>query len=119
LIEAFRSDDDWLPEWAASRDLAGPHDPFTQSSETVNGQPTGQAHFFASDDDMVILERPGVEGVSDPHIIEIDIDYNLIHESNPECDYLFVPGRQVYEEFWSGHGNGDPVDFDHLPTGCE
>lgn len=119
LIEAFGTDDGGLPEWGPTSDLAGPHDPFTQSSETINGQPRGQAHFFASDDDAVTLDRPGVEGVLDPHIIEIDIDYNLIHDSNPECEYLFRPGRELYADVWSRLGTGEPVDFDYVPAGCE
>ena len=119
LIAAFRDTDGWLPEWGPTTDLAGPHDPFTQSSETHNGQPRGQAHFFTGNEDVVTLDRPGVEGVSDPHVIEIDIDYNLIHDSNPECDYLRGRGSEVYADVWSRLGTGEPVDFAYIPSGCE
>jgi hypothetical protein len=121
LIATFRGDAAGLPAWRPSSDLAGPHDPFTQSAETYHGQPRGQAHFFASDGDAVVLERPGVEGVLEPHLVEIDIDYNLFHESSPECDYRLgtISGRELYEEVWAAEGTSRSVELDYVPTSCE
>lgn len=114
LIGYFRNIHSGLPEWAESNDFAGPHDPFTQSSETQQDTPRGQTHFFAKDTDSVVLSRNGVEGVSDPHIVEIDNDYNFWHDSNPEGTYLTTYGRAVYKRAWNGSGSDNRGDG--LPT---
>jgi hypothetical protein len=65
-----------LPTWWLSYDLAPPHSPFTQSREGVEGKPRGQTHQWAWDYQASVLARPGVYGVYDPQIVEMDIDYN-------------------------------------------
>ncbi len=119
LLAALRSFDGALPEWAASKDLAGAHSPFDATSETLHGQPRGQAHFWSADDKAKPLGRPGVEAVNDPHVIEIDIDYDVFHQSNPEGSY--VPGgygRTFYESVWKEKGKGGSAELDYVPTGC-
>ncbi|MBI1945126.1 MAG: hypothetical protein HYS27_05490 [Deltaproteobacteria bacterium] len=116
LIAAFR--DDALPSWRDTRDLAGPHAPFTASSETELGQPRGQAHFFAADDDAVALDRPGVEGVLDAHALELDLDFNLLHESAPTCEYGGESGLSRYQALWGEHGAGGDAELTYVPGGC-
>ena len=107
-----------LPQWAASNDFKGPHDPFTQSSETIAGSPRGQSHFWSADAEASILQRNGVVGVLDPHIVELDNDYNFIHDSSPEGFYSSTYGRAQYKRSWNwpsdpGHNRGDglPTSF--------
>lgn len=116
LIAALRDVASALPEWGPSTDLAGPHAPFTQSSETVQGSPRGQTHFFARDADATPLARNGVEGLLEPHVVELDNDYNLLHDSNPEGCYglfgLFCKyGRVEFKGSWGALGNQAPTTF--------
>lgn len=86
--------------WGPSSDLGGPHGPFTESAETDEGAPRGQAHYFRD-----VATRPATEPLgrldlvelTDPFSLEMDLDYNCIHESNPLCSYttygaFCVPG---------------------------
>ena len=62
------------------------------------------------------LEREGVEGVFEPHIVELDNDYNILHDSNPEGCYGFAGllctyGRVLYRSSWHGYGNAAPTTF--------
>lgn len=116
LIAAFR--DDALAAWRDSHDLAGPHQPFTASRETHLGLPRGQAHFFSLDDDLVPLERRGVEGVIDARAIEIDLDFNLLHESAPRCDYGDESGLERYQQLWREQAAGGDVELEYVPEGC-
>lgn len=119
LIAALRDTNAGLPMWGSSLDLAGPHDPFTSDSETSIRQPTGQAHFFATDADAVVVVHDGVPMISEPHLVEIDIDYNVIHDSNPVCDYSGgTNGFDRYITDWSAAGAGGAPDFAYLPSGC-
>ena len=118
LARALRADDGGLPAWQGSTDLAGPHDPFTRSLETIAGQPRGQLHLWSSDAQAAALDRPGVVGVVDPRVVEIDIDYNVIHESNPECSYSGASGRARYEALWSNEDVVGGAGFDYAPGGC-
>lgn len=116
LIAAFR--DGALPAWRDTRDLLGPHQPFTASSETDLGQPRGQAHFFAADTDVVALGRPGVEGVIDARALELDLDFNLLHESAPTCEYGGESGLLRYQELWSAQGAAGDAELQFAPDGC-
>ncbi len=118
LIAYLRDLHAGLPEWAASNDFKGPHAPFTQSSETVPGSPRGQSHFWSTDAEASTLQRNGVVGVFDPHIVELDNDYNIIHDSSPEGFYSSTYGRAEYKRNWNwpsdpGHNRGDglPTSF--------
>ncbi len=115
LIDHFRRTSAALPEWHASTDLAGPHAPFTQSAET-QASPRGQTHFWANDSQAVTLARRGVTGVLEPHIVELDNDYNLLHDSNPEGCYGFFGlgctyGRIQFRQAWIGRGNQAATTF--------
>ncbi|HYI01373.1 hypothetical protein [Hyalangium sp.] len=101
--------------WRNSGDLSGPHSPFTQSRETHAGQPRGQTHQFAWDTDAVWVQKPGMSTpVFDPHLVELDLDYNWIHDSNPECYYGGEYGRTRYTNFWRSHGY--PGDLSYQPV---
>lgn len=73
--------------WRRSRDLLGPHDPFTASVESNLGGPRAQVHYFKNPAAAVSLAGRGPElvGVDPASVIEIDQDYNFIHDSNAEC----------------------------------
>jgi len=115
LMTLIRNFDFGLPEWQDSTDPAGAHSPFNNSSETLTGQPKGQIHFWRWDHEAQVLFRPGVVGVYDPHIVEIDMDYNLTHDSNPECHYGGLYGRIKYQNLWSNRGLGGSAEFDYDP----
>lgn len=140
LMDMIRNYEWGLPIFGKSRDLKGPHDPFNGSRETKGGQPTGQMHFWKWDrvctaeitqgcnegSNTMVLQRKGVEGIDDPWIFELDIDYNLPHDSNPECEYGGKTGREKYEKKWwykgkawqpgaEGAGN---AELDWRPSGC-
>ena len=101
--------------WRNSEDLGGPHSPFTQSRETFAGKPRGQTHQFAWDSEVVWVQKSGMAtAVYDPHLVELDIDYNWIHDSNPECSYGGEYGRTVYANFWSTQGW--PADLSYQPV---
>lgn len=102
LIADLRNVSAGLPEWAESNDFAGPHAPFTQSSETRQGGPRGQTHFWSADGDATVLQRNGVVGVSDPHVVELANDYDLVHDASPEGVYTTVYGRAAYKAAWNG-----------------
>ncbi len=101
--------------WRNSEDLKGPHSPFTQSRETHAGKPRGQTHQFAWDSDVVWVQKSGMSTpVYDPHLVELDIDYNWIHDSNPECFYDGEYGRNRYQNFWRSQGY--PGDLSYQPV---
>lgn len=108
--------------WQTSTDFAGPHSPFTQSKETNTNYPKGQMHEFAWDYEAVTLSRPGVYGVFDPHVVELDIDYELgnifsgLHPSNPECSYGGLYGRYKYENNWYARGLGGSAEYNYTPS---
>ncbi len=102
--------------WINSTDLLGSHYPFTKSRQTDNGMPQGQTHFWAWDYNTTTLLRPGVVGVYDTNIVEIDLDYNTLHHSNPERYYNNVYGRQFYENHWRWYGLGGTAELDYSPT---
>ncbi|MCU0240397.1 MAG: hypothetical protein MUC29_13235, partial [Pyrinomonadaceae bacterium] len=116
LIYLMRNIQVGLPSWWKSEDLLGPHHPFTQSRETIGGRPKGQLHNWAWDYQAQYMTRPGVYGVYDPHLVEIDIDYNAIHGSNTECYYGGVLGRYKYQSFWWNQGLGGSAELDYTPS---
>ncbi len=114
----FRLRNIWfgLPLWSDSSDLSGPHDPFTQSRETHPRLPKGQTHQWAWDYEASYLFRENfVNSVFDPGMVEIDIDYNWIHDSNPECYYDGIRGRYYYQNTLGNHGLGGSVELDYTP----
>jgi hypothetical protein len=106
----------FLPNWRNSTDINGPHYPFTQSREGVPGKPRVQIHEWAFDYQSETLYRPGVVGINDPHLVEMDMDYDFLHHSNPECSYDGVYGRNLYQNFYYYQGLGGSAEFDYIPT---
>ncbi|MEZ4222865.1 MAG: hypothetical protein R3B13_18125 [Polyangiaceae bacterium] len=77
--------------WRDSHDLAGPHAPFDRSSETEAAAPRAQAHFFADPKSLVAntpLGRQDLQTLVEPLALELDQDYDCIHDSNPLCSYV-------------------------------
>jgi hypothetical protein len=111
--------------WHESGDLAGPHEPFTMSDETEDGAPRGQIHFFADPASAVAnqpLGRVDVEDVVDPFAMEMDQDYDCVHNSNPACEYTFYgplclpePTELGVTIYTRNYGSFDPT---WRPTGC-
>jgi len=105
LIYALRNIDYAAPTgWRRSGDLKGAHSPFTQTRETNNGKPRGQTQEFGWDYEAVWYTRGVTTPILDPHLVEIDMDYNAWHESNPECYYEGEYGRARYVRAWSRLG---------------
>ena len=111
--------------WRDSHDATGAHEPFTMSDETEDGAPRGQTHFFAdptSAEASAPLGRLDLEDLVDPYALEVDQDYDCIHNSNPACEYtLYGPlclpqptelGVTIYTQ---NYGSFDPT---WRPTGC-
>jgi hypothetical protein len=111
--------------WRNSHDAAGPHTPFDRSCETEGGAPRGQVQYFhdpASAPAMGPLGRMDLATLVDPYALEMDQDYDCVHNSNPTCDYTFYgpacavkptkPGVEIYDETY---GN---VDLAWKPSGC-
>ncbi len=111
--------------WSSSDDCAGPHGPFN-ASETI-GWGSGaappwcgltqdygpQRHHWQYDSEMVSTDgRRGLCGISDPSLVEVDVDYNWLHDSNPMCSYGGAPGYRVVEEHM---GSGE---YEWTPSGC-
>ena len=70
----------------------------------------------STDSQAVALQRPGVVGVLDPHLVELDNDYNLQHDSNPEGSYgiaghLCTYGRAQFKQLWDPVGDQDSTTF--------
>lgn len=113
--------------WQESSDIAGPHDPFDASDETSYGSPRGQVHYWPARLNpertafLVPLEpaspgpvwRPGVEGVSDPYLLEMDQDYNFWHDSNPLCG-------GALQDYVDNHGSSgaEPINVNWEPAAC-
>jgi hypothetical protein len=110
--------------WLHTEDLAGPHDPFTASTETDTGlsclgpielggsrPPTAQAHFFLDAADAVPVQRgTGIDLPADPYMFEIDHDFDCLHQSNPLC-----PNRDFAADYITNYGDYAPA---WAPAGC-
>lgn len=97
--------------WLRTRDAAGPHDPFDASDESDIGlrctaffedsdsrPPTAQAHFFLAGSEVPIA-RGDIMLPADPRMLEIDQDYNCVHDSNPTCRDFEDRYRDHYGDF--------------------
>ena len=111
--------------WRDSHDAAGPHTPFDLSDETNAGAPRGQVQFFRDTTSAVAmapLGRVDLTTLVEPLAMEIDQDYDCIHNSNPTCSYVTYgpaclpqpnkPGVDIYGEHYG------VVDLTWRPTGC-
>jgi hypothetical protein len=111
----------FLPGIKQSGDRGGPHWPFNGSRETIHGQPRGQLHYFLWDWDAISLDgRREMSGVFDPWAMEVDIDYNWIHDSNPLCTYSGDLGLDDYRDKWGETHKPNPwwpVEYHYTPGG--
>ncbi|MCU1277211.1 MAG: Peptidyl-prolyl cis-trans isomerase [bacterium] len=111
--------------WRDSHDAAGPHTPFDLSDETESGAPRGQVQYFRDPTSAAAtapLGRMDLSSLVDPSALEIDQDYDCVHNSNPSCSYvtygaLCAPmasklGVDLYES------NYGPVEVSWRPNGC-
>jgi hypothetical protein len=111
--------------WRDSHDAAGPHAPFDLSDETEDGAPRGQVQYFrdpTSPAALAPLGRMDLSTLVDPSALEIDQDYDCVHNSNPSCSYtLYGPlcapaatksGLDIYES------NYGLVESGWHPSGC-
>ena len=76
--------------WRDSHDLGGPHAPFDKSDETNQGAPRGQTQYFSDPTSTLAsspLGRLDLMTLVDPYALEMDQDYDCVHNSNPECTY--------------------------------
>ena len=77
--------------WRDSHDVGGPHAPFDLSDETEDGAPRGQVQYFrdpSSSTANAPLGRMDLTALVDPFALEMDEDYDCVHNSNPACSYV-------------------------------
>ena len=111
--------------WRNSHDLGGPHAPFDLSDETNNGAPRGQTQYFRDPTSTLAntaLGRQDLTTLVDPYAVEMDEDYDCVHNSNPGCAYttygaLCLPetsllGTAIYTQ---DYGTFEPA---WKPSGC-
>ena len=111
--------------WRDSHDLGGPHAPFDLSDEADQGAPRGQTQYFKDPSSAVAnapLGRQDLMTLVDPLGLEMDQDYDCVHNSNPLCSYITY-GPACFPEtsmvgaalFASRYGDYEP---NWKPTGC-
>ncbi|MGZ3439069.1 MAG: hypothetical protein ACXVDD_06125, partial [Polyangia bacterium] len=111
--------------WRDSHDAGGPHAPFDLSDETESGAPRGQVQYFRDPTSAAAkapLGRMDLSSLIDPFALEMDQDYDCVHNSNPSCSYvtygpLCAPmaskvGVDLYE---SNYGS---IESSWRPGGC-
>ena len=111
--------------WRDSHDAGGPHAPFDQSDECNDGAPRGQTQYFKDPTSAIAnaaLGRQDLATLVDPYALEMDEDYDCVHNSNPLCSYtlygaLCVPqtsllGTAIYVKTY---GDFQPM---WKPAGC-
>ncbi len=111
--------------WRDSHDVGGPHAPFDLSDETQDGAPRGQVQYFRDPTSSAAnapLGRMDLTTLVDPSALEMDQDYDCVHNSNPGCSYvtygpLCAPeaskiGIDLYESSYGSAESG------WHPSGC-
>ncbi|HEY4118552.1 MAG TPA: hypothetical protein VGM56_11890 [Byssovorax sp.] len=111
--------------WRDSQDIGGPHAPFDLSDETDQGAPRGQTQYFEDPASAVAnapLGRQDLTTLVDPYALEMDQDYDCVHNSNPSCSYTTY-GQFCFPEtsklgttiFSQNYGDFEPS---WKPSGC-
>jgi hypothetical protein len=81
--------------WRDSSDPGGTHAPFDLSDETEGGAPRGQIQLFADPTSAAAtspLGRTDLATLVEPYAMEMDHDFDCVHNSNPACEYtLYGP----------------------------
>jgi hypothetical protein len=111
--------------WRDSHDLGGPHAPFDLSDETKDGAPRGQTQYFrdpGSTKANAPLGRMDLASLVDPYALEMDQDYDCVHNSNPDCTYVAygpfcaleasAKGTDIYVKTYGSFEPG------YRPAGC-
>lgn len=88
IIGDFRN----FPTLRSSGDKAGPHPGFDASFESYTSRPRLQGHYrvtgASEESELEILrQRIGQEAADPLRILEVDLDYDWKHGSNPLCRY--------------------------------
>ncbi len=109
--------------WRDSHDLGGPHAPFDLSDETDQGAPRGQTQYFTDPTSTLAnspLGRMDLMTLVDPYAVEMDQDYDCVHNSNPDCAYVTygplcfpetsLPGTDVYTKSYGDSRSGLGAD---------
>ena len=105
--------------WRDSHDLGGSHAPFDRSDETDADVPRGQVQFFSDPTSAAAksaLGRTDLMTLIDPLTLEIDQDYDCVHNSNPLCSYTlygnlcFPSAAKLGSELYTAkYGTFDPA----------
>ena len=111
--------------WRDSHDAGGPHAPFDLSDETEDGAPRGQVQYFrdpTSSAATAPLGRMDLTTLVDPSALEMDQDYDCVHNSNPSCSYVTYgplcapePSKIGIDLYESNYG---PTQSSWHPNGC-
>ncbi len=111
--------------WRDSHDAGGPHPPFDLSDETNAGAPRGQTQYFRDPTSTAAnspLGRMDLTTLVDPYALEMDQDYDCVHNSNPACSYTTY-GQYCLPEtaalgtdiYTNDSGSFEPT---YKPAGC-
>jgi hypothetical protein len=111
--------------WRDSHDVGGPHAPFDLSDETEDGAPRGQVQYFRDPTSAAAnapLGRTDLTTLVDPSALEMDQDYDCVHNSNPSCSYVTYgplcapqPSKLGIDLYESDYG---AVESGWHPSGC-
>jgi hypothetical protein len=96
------------------------HGDFKGRRDTIHGQPRAQFHYFLWDHEAKPINRREMSAVFDPWAMEVDIDYNWIHDSNPLCTYSGDLGLDDYRDKWGETHKPNPwwpVEYHYTPGG--
>ena len=111
--------------WRDSHDLGGPHAPFDLSDETEDGAPRGQVQYFRDPTSAAAnapLGRMDLTTLVDPDALEMDQDYDCVHNSNPSCSYVTYGPLCAPESSMLGvdlyESNYGAVESGWRPSGC-
>jgi hypothetical protein len=111
--------------WRDSHDAGGPHAPFDLSDETEDGAPRGQVQYFrdpTSSAATAPLGRMDLTTLVDPSALEMDQDYDCVHNSNPSCSYVTYGPLCAPEASQTGidlyESNYGPTQSSWHPSGC-
>ena len=111
--------------WRDSHDAGGPHGPFDLSDETDQGAPRGQTQYFRDPTSTLAkspLGRQDLGTLVDPLALEMDQDYDCVHNSNPSCSYVTygpacfpMASKSGVDIYTASYGGIDPT---WKPKGC-
>jgi hypothetical protein len=111
--------------WRDSHDLGGAHAPFDLSDETDGGAPRGQTQYFKDPTSTLAKSPLGKEDLAtlvDPYALEMDQDFDCVHNSNPSCSYITYGAACLPKTSKLGvviyTDNYGSIDAGWKPNGC-